>query len=267
MNKRRVGLSVLGSVLAVATPAAAADPPRVGGDMRLAESRPSGRQGRHESPQNFAVELRFGPYFPDIDSDPALGGKKPFANVFGDSNRVLAALEVDWQLLRIPHLGTVGPALAAGITSMSAQAALSAPGANGARVLSAEETGISIYPFWAAAVLRADVLSRELRIPLVPYLKAGLSYALWRTYNGSGTSSVGGVTGKGVSYGTLLAAGLAFDLNVLDEYTARNFDSTFGVNHTYLFGEVYDLNLSSFGSANALRVGATTWAMGLTFEF
>ena len=33
------------------------------------------------------------------------------------------------------------------------------------------------------------------------------------------------------------AVGLAFNLNIFDEYSAKNFDDQVGVNHTYLFGE------------------------------
>jgi hypothetical protein len=220
-----------------------------------------------ESPQHFAFEFRFSPYRPDIDSDPALGGHQPFTEIFGTTPRILVAAELDWQVVRIPHVGTFGPGISAGYTSMGATAPLRNPAPPPASPLSGEQTSLDIFPFYAVAVLRADVLMREANIPLVPYVKAGLGYALWRASNDSGTSSSNGVAGKGHSYGTQLALGLSLHLNAFDAYAAKEFDNTMGVNHTYLFFEYFSSNFSTLGPASQLRVGATTWAMGLAFEF
>ena len=35
-----------------------------------------------ESPQRFAVELKFGPYYPDVDKEPGVGS--PYEDVFGE---------------------------------------------------------------------------------------------------------------------------------------------------------------------------------------
>ena len=116
-------------------------------------------------------------------------------------------------------------------------------------------------------VFRFDMLMKEFRVPLVPYFKAGLGYALWRGYNDSGTTKVNGISAAGHTLGTNLAVGIAFNLNVLDEYTARNFDEAMGVNHTYLYAEYYSLDLSGIGQTSALRVGNSSWCTGLAFEF
>jgi hypothetical protein len=230
----------------------------------LAQDIPPSRKAEHhiyESPQNFAIELRFGPYRADVDSDPALTGT-PYADIFGTSPSTKMGLELDWQLLRIPYVGTLGPGVGLGYTSKSAKAPLS-----GSKELSGQDTSLNVFPFWAVAVLRADVFTKQWKIPLVPYGKAGVGFAFWRSYTDAGTSSAQGVAAKGHTWGTYLGVGLAFHLNVLDEYTARNFDSTFGVNNTYFFGEIYSLDLTGFGAKDALRVGSTTWALGLAFEF
>jgi hypothetical protein len=133
--------------------------------------------------------------------------------------------------------------------------------------MSSEDTSLEIFPMYLAAVFRADVFMKEYRVPLVPYLKAGPALAFWRAYNDQGTSNVGGVAGKGHTFGTNLALGLAFHLNVLDEYTARNFDNAMGVNHTYLYWEYYSLALTGIGQSDALRVGNNSWVLGLAFEF
>lgn len=218
-----------------------------------------------ESPQNFAIELRFSPYRPDIDSDPSLHGT-PYADSFGDVPHLQFGIEFDWQALRIPHVGTLGPGLGFSYVSMSRKAKLASPRADGT-TFSDEDASLSIYPFDLVAVFRADFLSRDFHIPLVPYVKAGMGLALWRAYTANGTSVAGGVVGKGYTLGTHMAIGVGFDLNALDAQAARDFDNAMGVNHTYFFAEYFSSDLTGFGQSNALRVGASSYALGLAFEF
>jgi hypothetical protein len=231
-----------------------------------------GRHRSFESPQHFAAEVRFSPFTPAIDSDPALNGAKPYEKVFGSSPRLLFSAEFDWQALRIPHFGTLGPGVAAGYTAMNANAQFTTP-QNGT-MTSGETTSLQIFPFDAMAVLRVDVLWRDLRIPLAPYVKFGLGYALWRASNTLGTSvyvdpSTGkSISGEGHSWGTHFAIGLGLNLNIFDEYAAKNFDDAMGVNNTYLFAEWTREDLSGLGfQSDPLRVGGTSWTFGLAFEF
>jgi hypothetical protein len=219
----------------------------------------------YESPQNFMLELRFGPYRPDVDSDPTLHGT-PYNDVFGSPEHFMMAAEFDWQAYRIPHVGTIGPGISFGRVSIGRQAQLATPTASGITTAS-EDTNLEIFPMTLVGVFRFDMPMREARIPLVPYVKAGLGYALWRGYNDTGTTVVNGVSAKGHTLGTDIAVGLAFNLNVLDEYTARNFDERMGVNHTYLYAEYYSLDLTGIGQSSALRVGNSSWCAGLAFEF
>jgi hypothetical protein len=216
------------------------------------------------SPQNFALEFRVAPSFtPDVDSDPALGGATPYADAFGSDSRVMVGVELDWQALRIPHFGSLGPGLGVGYTAMSAKAPYTVP--HNGITISGEDTSLNVYPFYGVAVLRIDVLSHEVGIPLVPFAKAGLGYSLWRASNTLGTSCYEGVCGKGHSMGSQLALGLALSLNPFDEYAAKNFDDAMGVNYTYLFAELTRADLTS--PSGALRVGGTSWTFGLALEF
>jgi len=232
----------------------------------------SGRHRNYESPQHFAAEVRFSPFTPAIDSDPALNGAKPYEQVFGSTPRLLFSVEFDWQALRIPHLGTLGPGLAAGYTAMNANAQFTSN--HNGTMTSGETTSLQIFPFDAIGVLRVDVLWRDLHIPLAPYVKFGLGYALWRASNTLGTSAyVDPITGKsqsgeGHSLGTHFAVGIGLNLNVFDEYAAKNFDDAMGVNNTYLFAEWTREDLSGLGfQSDPLRVGGTSWTFGLAFEF
>ncbi|HLK39187.1 MAG TPA: MXAN_2562 family outer membrane beta-barrel protein [Polyangiaceae bacterium] len=219
-----------------------------------------------ESPQNFAAELRLAPYLPDVDSDPALHGNTPYKQVFGSSPRLLVSGEFDWQAFRIPHVGTIGPGIGVGYATMSDPAQFSQP--HNGQTTSGESTTLEIYPFYGVAVLRADVLWREIGIPLVPYVKAGIGYALWRASNTLGTSSFDGKSGLGHSLGVEFALGVGLNLNIFDEYAAKNFDEAMGVNGTYLFAEWTHADLAGLGlQSDPLRVGSTNATFGLAFEF
>ncbi len=211
--------------------------------------------------QNFALEIRVSPYYPQVDDDPKLNGAKPFENNFGNKARVLLSLELDWQTFRIPHLGTIGPGVGVGSVSMSRSVETVTGRTSG------DETSLSIYPFWGVAVLRADVLWRDYGFPLVPYAKGGLGLGIWRASNSAGTARQDGVSGKGKSWGTNFALGVGFALDAIDKGASRNMDNATGINNTYVFLEAYWLTLDGIGQSKALHVGTSTWSMGLAFEF
>ena len=232
-----------------------------------------GRSRSHESPQNFALELRFAPYTPDVDRAPDVTGG-PYKQTFGTVPHLLAAVELDWQALRIPHFGTVGPGVSVGYVSMSRNAVLVTNDPKTTETEnSGDETTLEIFPYYAVGVLRVDALTRDLHIPLVPYAKFGVGYARWRASDPDGTSVAKGaadsqsVRAVGATWGTQLALGISLDLNVFDPYSARTFDNTMGVNRTLLFFEYMNATLHGIGQAHPLWLGASTWATGITFEF
>ena len=216
-------------------------------------------EGAGESPQNGAVEMRFGRYIPQVDK--TVPGS-PFKDAFGTSSRYMFGLEGDWQVLRLPHLGTLGPGLGWGYTRATGKARITATGEP-----SAETTALSVMPFYLVGVFRADVFARDFRIPIVPYAKLGLGYALWWASDGGVTSNEAGVAGKGVSYGPTFALGGMFLLDFLDEQTARDADNSLGINNSYIFAEWFDSELDAFGSKSRMNVGANTWVLGLAIEF
>jgi hypothetical protein len=213
------------------------------------------------SPQNFELELRLSPYYPQVDDDPKLNGQQPFAKNFGNKARVSIGLEFDWQMFRIPHLGTIGPGFGVAYVGMSRDVTTVTGRTSG------DSTTLSIYPFFADAVLRADTFWRDAGIPLVPYGKAGLGLGLWRASNAGGTAVADGVKGKGASWGTSFALGVSFALDAIDKGASRNMDNSTGINNTYVFIEESWMMLNGIAQSNALHVGSNTWVAGLAFEF
>jgi hypothetical protein len=267
--KRRLVRAAVGTVAALAVVAASRDA------RAQAESRQDDVLGGHhhmaQSRQNFAFELRFGDFAAGVDSDPALHGATPYASTFGGGRRLLFSMEFDWQALRIPGLGSLGPALGAGYTKASGLAPFRQPHANPDGTItsiSGETTALETYPFYGVAVFRLDVVQQQLHIPLVPYAKFGIGYAIWRASNELGTSNYNGQNGVGGSLGTHLGLGLAFNLNTFDEYSAKNFDEAVGVNNTYAFAEYTRDDLDGLGiQSNPLRVGGEAWTFGIAVEF
>lgn len=216
-------------------------------------------RAQYESGQDAAFELRFGPYRPGIDEE--LGGATPYADTFGDDTRWLVGFEIDWQALRIPMVGTLGPGLGAGYTSMSARARL----ADGSG-RSAQETTLDILPLYVVGVLRLDVVTRETAVPLLPWAKLGLGYALWWTSDGTETSrDDAGRLGRGTSYGLQYALGVGLLLDDLDPDAAIQLDASTGVNNSYLFAEWYVSQLDGFDGSR-MQVGTNTWMIGLALE-
>lgn len=231
------------------------------GDASAIELGTKATEHPFRSAQNFELELRLSPYYPQVDDDPNLNGQKPFDKNFGSKARVLIGLELDWQIYRIPFLGTIGPGVGVGYVGMSRDVTTK----SGRQ--SADQTSLSIYPFFAVAVLRADTFWRNSGIPLVPYGKAGLGLGLWRASNAAGTAVTDNVSGKGASWGTSFALGVSFALDAIDKGASRNMDNSTGINNTYVFIEQSWMTLNGIGQKNALHVGSNTWVAGLAFEF
>ena len=204
--------------------------------------------------------MRFGPYRPRIDEEFS-AAPGPYERVFGTSSRVFFGLELDYQALRIPHVGTLGPGVGWGYTSMSAKAKI-----RGTSVDSAESTSLWIMPFYTVGVLNIDVLARDFGIPLVPYGKLGVGYSLWKAANDLGISTYDGVSGKGHSYGLHYAFGGMVQLDFLNRHSSSQLDDATGINHSYFYMEWVRSNLDGFGSGKHMQVGTSTWVTGLAFE-
>jgi hypothetical protein len=209
-----------------------------------------------ESKQQFAFELRFGPYRPNIDQ--AFPAARPYANVFSDDKRVFAGIEFDWQVVRIPMVGTIGPGFGLGYTHMSAAARL-----QGTNELAAEDTSLTLMPTYGVGVLRIDTLARDTAVPLVVYGKAGLGLGFYKMGNDLGTQA------KGHTWGMHYALGAMFLLDSLDEFAATQLDNEMGINNSYLYLEWMMSRLDGFGHGNdrsVLNIGTDTWIAGIAFE-
>jgi hypothetical protein len=233
------------------------------------QSRTDAIADSNSSSQLFAFELRFAPYYPQVDSE-FKGKANPYTDVFGTGAQFYFGLEADFLPLRIPYVGLFGGGLGWGYTSTSTSAKLTAGPNKGDP--SGEDTSLSIMPMYAAVVLRADELMRRTGVPIVPYGKFGVGFALWNSTKGSDVAvySAPGATksyrGAGNATGLQFALGAALSLNFIDPRSAARLDESTGVNHIYLFGEWMNSMLNNFGSSPAMRVGTSTVVAGLALD-
>lgn len=269
---QRTLLAVLGAgVPFLAAAPASAQSTEVMSTTWRQESRGDALAAGSGSSQLFAFEIRFGPYYPKVDSE--FNGKKtPFTDTFFPKSRAgtlfYFGLEGDFLPLRIPYVGVFGGGLGWGYTSVSAKSKL----VSDPTKVSDQDTSLSIMPMYVAAVLRADELMRRTGIPIVPYGKFGLGLALWKASDGSGKSTYKDLeakksfTGAGNSAGLQFSLGAALSLNFLDSRSAARLDESTGVNHIYLFGEWMDSILNNFGRSPAMRVGTSSFVGGIAFD-
>jgi len=220
------------------------------------------RLGQNESSRDFAVEIRVGPYLPNVD-DEFDGGATPFRDVFGTKRRILFGLEVDWQALEVPDVLSFGPGVGLGYTAMGADAPLAEGSGR-----SDQATSLRLMPHWLVGVLRVDALDQKLQVPLIFTAKVGLAEAFWWARNGDKPArDADGHKARGRSYGYLWAVGAALNLSFLEPSRTRKVDAMTSVNRISLFGEYYGMTLDGFGSGGMMEVGDNSWTMGLVFEF
>lgn len=233
-----------------------------------------------ESPQRFALEVKFGPYLPDVDRNHAGAGFGPYAKIFGetdDTGKTIAGpkkgfyggFAFEWQITK-KLAGPIGIGLQWSMFRDSAQAPYADPPDPDKLRSSADKVRFTVMPIALQAVYRFELLADRVRfVPFVPYVKAGVAYAFWWAKNGNGDVSVNkaGEKGRGGVWGWQLNFGAMLRLDFLERDTARRFDRVSGINHTYLFGEYQVARLANFGRKGSMSVGDSTWMLGLAMEF
>lgn len=259
MNRATRGLAL--AALAAGVAAAA---PRAARAQTFTENQTptvAGRE-RFKSPQHFAVEVRFGPYLPNVDSEFD-GARHPYRDFFGTSAQLLSQVEVDYELFH--RFGTVAVGAGFGYFDVTGTAMFE----DSTGRTSTDTSTLTVLPFALSAVYRFDVFLERNRFPVVPFAKLGLDWAYWSISDGNGeiaTDATGG-KGRGGTLGWHGAVGLQLVLDFFDWDAARDFDADMGVNHTSIVFQMTHADISGLGRPNRLHVGDTNWSLGLMFQF
>lgn len=214
-----------------------------------------------ETGKNFMLEVRFSPYTPELDEQFVTA--TPYADSFGSSPMWQLGLWLDYQVYQ-------------GIGTLGIGGGWSYGWVDGTAIESdsTDETAFNLMPFQLGVVYRFDYLATEFQVPLVPYVKAGLTWALWWATNGknevSNTWAADGsqeLTGLSNTWGFFVSGGLQLHLDFISEGLAADFDDEAGVNNSYLFVEVSRQELNDFFSDSSVNLSETAITFGLMFEF
>lgn len=201
------------------------------------------------SPERFAAEFRIGLYQPPIGP--------PYQALFESDRGPLVAGEIDAWAYRIPYVGLIGPGFGFGWAKYVGH--LCAAGSTDCSMTATEKATFRLYPMYAAAVLRIDALARYLDIPFVFTGKAGVDY--WRFHSSGGGE---GNNFRAGAWGFHWAAQIALELDVFERSAANRLDAEWGINHSYLFFELY----GSTARDGSFTVGdSLAWVAGLGLTF
>jgi hypothetical protein len=197
------------------------------------------------SPESFSFEVRVGGYRPDGTD----GFDETFQANFGDEIGPMVGLELDVLPFRIPYVGMIGLGLRFDWAKYTGKARSLDPNAE---VSQGQEFRVFGLP--VLAVLRVDVLARELGVPVTFTGKLGLHTVFTTIDNGSRREH------SGVSLGLSWGAQVALELDFINPNRARTLDDEWGINHTALLFELFG-NTAGIGGANF------AWTAGLGFTF
>jgi hypothetical protein len=239
--------------------------------------RKADRFGRPGSPQRFALEIKLGPYLPQVDRLHDGPGMGPYATIFGRTDdmgfanrpprkRVMPVLGFEWQFWYLG--GPIGLGTQIGFFRDKANAIIADPDP-GENIRSRADTVTFLtIPVSMLLVYRFELLADRYKVPLVPYAKGGAAYGFWQTRNSNGLSRDSqGNKGRGGVWGWQVNAGLMLRLDFIEPGTAKKLDNLTGINHTYIFAEYQLLRLANFGHPNAIAIGDGTWFAGFAIEF
>lgn len=232
-------------------------------------------------------EIKFGPYFPDVDSEFD-GSDGPFEEMFGTSSNLMTVLVLD-RYFAFPS-GQLGVSGSMGFNKQYAKAFtvddmgnVLRNGDGTAIRSSGDVTKFRLFPTSIGAVYRFTRLDEEFGIPVVPYGRASLAYYLWYFSDPSGDvseaptpscmdpggsgSTCTGNRARGGSLGYQASIGLALRAERLDPTAEVSLRTQMGIEHAGFFVELQVAQVDGFGSDKKLSVGDTTWFGGINFEF
>ncbi|MFA6034369.1 MAG: MXAN_2562 family outer membrane beta-barrel protein, partial [Myxococcota bacterium] len=218
-----------------------------------------------ESPRNFQLEIKFGPFYPMyIDKEKALHGTAPYRTTFGNTSLLMTQIEFDY--IVYDKMGTVSVGGSFGFWQAVGKGRVLIPGGS---QQSTDTTVFNIIPLAVDVAYRFDYFATKKNFPLVPYVKFGIDCYTWWVTDGLGStdSFIPGTKPYGAKWGFHVSGGLAFLLDFIDPNTANDFDVSTGINNTYIFAEWVMSRINNFGQAKGFNLSSDTFMAGLMFEF
>jgi hypothetical protein len=199
---------------------------------------------KSESIERFIVEFRGGPASPEVTRNSTYG------TFFQDDIGPNLGVQLDGVIYRESQWFYLTAGGSFSTLNFSGHAVAAQDGSS-----VSEKTTLNILPLTGVVGFRFDGLARRLSVPLIFTGRAGWEWAHWSTSTGSRKDA------SGWSNGPVFSLQVAFDLDAFEPNGARNLDEEWGINHTYVFAELY--HFAPLG--NSLELGDTSWLAGLGF--
>lgn len=217
---------------------------------------------RIETPRQMFFEAKLSPFTPLLDRpfSNLPETERPYYAVFGGGAMLLGEIEFDYQFFQ--KFGSLAGAVSVGYSEKFGKAI---DKLTGDRV--EQSTGLRIVPIKAMLVYRWDWAKEKFNVPLVPYVKGAFVAMPYFLLNGTDVETYGVKRGEGVKFGLAGVLGLSLQMDFLDQRLARDFDSSVGVNHTYLFAEGTIQEMALFSPGTSLDFSSKHFMFGLGFEF
>jgi hypothetical protein len=200
---------------------------------------------RFESPERFVLEVRGGPY-------KVFTNSTTYGDFFQHDSGPNLGVQLDGIVYRMPKVFYVALGGNIGYLNYSGKAVARTTG-----MPTAEETTLALVPLAGTATIRLDLLPRRFGIPVIFGARIGWQWTHWDTNTGARDDA------EGWAIGPVIAGQVALDLDTFEPGGARALDEEWGINHTFLFGEVFHFAPTS----RSLQVGGTHWMVGLGFVF
>jgi len=235
-----------------------------------------------ESPRHWMLELKFGPYKPNVDSEPGLSGH-PYRDVFGclpgkscskwAGYTVMSQAELDFQIWKgygsLGVAGTIGYFRIKGKALQPDDPSLPYDPDSNPYIYSGDSTVMNLLPLVVQVVYRWDYAAIKWGVPIVPYVKGGAVCTVWWIENGNGDVARfgNGNKARGTTFGYEVNLGIAFLLDVLEPSAAKIMDREIGINHSYLFAEFVHSQVR-WAVHDRMHLGMpATFLAGLALEF
>ena len=218
-------------------------------------------QPQGPSPRWGSVDIGFGQYKPDIDSEFSTR-PGPYETMFGKKQGWIFTGTVSYSIYA--QFGTFDVGFKSGFFHKSGNGLIVNTVDPTTYTRAGAKSSLRIIPTSAVLTYRFDWPVEKRNIPLAPYARVAFERYNWWITRGNGATAK-----KGATNGWSGAGGLAFLLDWVDPQLAREFDHESGVNHTYLFFEVETGKIDDFGSSKSwdLSPKGFTWLSGMTFVF
>jgi hypothetical protein len=213
--------------------------------------------------------IRVGPYTPDIDNQE---NKHPgsFEKMFGTTQHLMTMLDLDYILWT--GFGQIGVGGSLGYWQKTASAFATVNGMT-TTMRAGAHNALHLVPAALTATYRFTWLDDAYGIPVVPYVRGGLSYYVWwasindhfsRLCDGAGENCHN--KALGASLGVQGSIGLSIRAERIDSSAAMSMRES-GIRHAGIYGELSLAKVDGFGSDTKLAVGDRTWFAGAEFEF